>query len=128
METCKCSFKHLLISHLLTSHWIKQVTWLDAERVGGHQRLWQSSWLQEGMRNWNNWCDHSTTPTVFFFCFLGKGRELIWLGIWLDLILEDHWQFFPLCLKNFHSVKFTFLWYMIPWFLLLKCIWHTILY
>lgn len=72
METCKCSVKHLLVSPLLTSHWIKQVTWLDAERVGGHQRSWQSTWLKEGVRYLSHRCDRSTTPALFFFCFLVK--------------------------------------------------------
>lgn len=31
VETCKYSFKHLLVSYLQKSHWIKQVTLLDAE-------------------------------------------------------------------------------------------------
>ena len=68
----KCSVKHLLVSPLLTSHWIKQVTWLDAERVGGHQRSWQSAWLKEGVRYSSHRCDRSTTPALFFFGFLVK--------------------------------------------------------
>ena len=58
VETRRCSAKHPL-APLLTSHWIKQVPWLGADKVGGHQRPWQSVWLPQGARN----SSHAIPPT-----------------------------------------------------------------
>lgn len=86
--TMQVLFKSLFISGLLTSYWLRQVSWPDPEAEQGYMVNNDHSFTQEGMRNWGHWCNLSTWG--FHSCLvLHSAKEvtfIVGLERWLDVI------------------------------------------